>query len=425
MLAFYIVCGIPFFVYSCWKLWQYKAAPLMQKRYPLLLFATAIFLFLMLSRNVLINLNACILQIYCNNIPYQVEASIQALILIPMVMIFTTRVFFLWFDLKWNERISNLEWWKHINQKEASWFIKHKQTIGSFNDYMSKYLFIGFIFYMILFIILVIVADDDDSIETIETLFVRIPIIISLFLSPILLCCMPESDTLNIRHELSIIIIIWDFACIYFSITESMELQKKYQFMVITTSIMNIITEFGVTYLTILYPINSFMIIKPQALQLQIHQNSSDSNDWATYICQSSDNFNRFMSFLVKEIAIENLCFLLEICQLKKQYYNNTGNHLGFYLQLPDDLPTSSIIHQSADLDKKMVLLYDKYIDDAAQLQLNISYCNKQAIALKLEKLKESEKDNSQDLELLLLYEDILIEVQQLLQNSWIRFHCN
>ena len=415
--------GVPFSVYSCWMLWKHKSNVLMQKRYPFLLFTTVLYLFLMLSRNAFIADGVCVLQSWCDNMTDKLDAALRALLVIPVVLIFTTRVFFLWFDLKWNHRISNLEWWKHINLKQASWFTKHKTTIGSFNHFMSKYICAGYIIYMLLFGILLIVTEPGMT-NMIETLFVRAPIVFSMVLCPTLLYLMPSSDTIRIRYELTIIIAIWEFSCIYFSMTGPLDLQRKYQFMAILTSAMNIAMVFVLTYLSILYPINRLILKDDIELKL-----SNPTSHWSIYICESSKNFNQFMSFLVKEIAIENLCFVLEICQLKKQYHTKdnsdteTDTDIGFYLELPDDLPLSSILQESTDLDQRIVLLYNKYVIDSAQLQLNISYASKQQITENVVALQQqNENVDKDDMELLLIYENILVEVQLLLQSSWIRF---
>ena len=243
---------------------------------------------------------------------------------------------------------------------------------------------------------------------------------------------MPSFDTMHIRHELTIIIAIWMIACLYFSITESLDLQKTYQFMVVMSSTVNILVSFGVTYVSILYPINRLITTDDIKLKLS-DQNSIATSDWMIYICQSSENFNQFMSFLVKDMAIENLCFILEICQLKKQYNSQdkqdktnsdtSAINLGFYLELPDDLPLSSILQESTDLDQRIILLYNKYITDSAQLQLNMSYTIKQQITENIIKLQQdNEKIDKADMELLLIYENILAEVQLLLYSSWLRF---
>ena len=135
----------------------------------------------MLTRNTFIKTEVCVLQRCCDNITYKLDLTIKALLIIPLVLTFTTRVF-LWYDLKWNHKISTLEWWKHINREQASWFIKHKKTIGSFNHFMSKYLCVGCIIYMLLLVILLIVTDTQMT-KMIELLFMEFPCYFSHFVS--------------------------------------------------------------------------------------------------------------------------------------------------------------------------------------------------------------------------------------------------
>lgn len=119
---------------------------------------------------------------------------------------------------------------------------------------------------------------------------------------------------------------------------------------------------------------------------------------------------------------------MLEICQIKKQYIQtSTDQHthvsLGFYLDLPKDLPTSSILQESPDLDKRIWIMYNKYIIDSANLQLNISYENKKNLENTITKLQENENKDKNDKQLLLIFEDVMIEVESLLRSSWTRFY--
>ena len=119
---------------------------------------------------------------------------------------------------------------------------------------------------------------------------------------------------------------------------------------------------------------------------------------------------------------------MLEICQIKKQYIQtSTDQHthvsLGFYLDLPKDLPTSSILQESPDLDKRIWIMYNKYIIDSANLQLNISYENKKNLENTITKLQENENRDKNDKQLLLIFEDVMIEVESLLRSSWTRFY--
>eukprot|EP01084_Bolivina_argentea_P286702 491856_1 len=161
-LIFYILVATPFFIYCFYKTWLNRNELFIQKRYYQQLYVTLIFLFLLVSRNVLANPNICFITTICN-IEYQWQLMIEMFIVLPMVITFTSRVWFLYYDLKWNQIISNIDWWKHVNIKQIyscsnNWIIKHKTTLGSFNNYMYKYLCLSFIIYMIVAIIVCVTS---------------------------------------------------------------------------------------------------------------------------------------------------------------------------------------------------------------------------------------------------------------------------
>lgn len=306
--AFYVLIYLPFVIYSFVILWKHKNNPLMQKRYPLLSYITVIFLFLMAGQTAFINqespsLTMCILQTFCKNSSVATEGIVQAIFLIPLITVFTLRVYVLYFDLKWNEGIANSEWWKHINSNEGNWFIRSKtgQTNNCLSHWLRfRYLYIGVVLYLLLFIILNGLVVSDHGAVKLEIIFIRIPIIISFISTAIFLYLMPHFDTIRIRFELIIIIIIWDFTCIYFGLTGGMQLAKKSYIVSITSIIMNYLVGISITYISILYPIGHLITKNKFETELVQNQNDQNERNWKTYICASVDNFNHFMRFLVK-----------------------------------------------------------------------------------------------------------------------------
>eukprot|EP01083_Nonionella_stella_P232134 819191_1 len=128
-------------------------------------------------------------------------------------------------------------------------------------------------------------------------------------------------------------------------------------------------------------------------------------------------------------MAVENLAFILEIYQLKAKYANDPMYHdgVGEYIKLPSDLPVSSIVDSSKDLPKQILLFYNKYIIDFAELQLNISYEIRQKIESDISELNQTNVCNKTDGEtyeksVLFIYDAAVLEVTKLLFNSFSRF---
>ena len=54
-----------------------------------------------------------------------------------MVIITTTRVWFLYYDLNYNVSLISHEWWSTISD-DKDWFIKNKNKYGSWSNFMWK-----------------------------------------------------------------------------------------------------------------------------------------------------------------------------------------------------------------------------------------------------------------------------------------------
>ena len=172
-------------------------------------------------------------------------------------------------------------------------------------------------------------------------------------------------------------------------------------------------------------------------------------------------NFTSFMQFLVREMAIENLAFITEVVQIKQKFIKqvkninvpnicdtpsdnnkcdgidvkyknepkesqtniNNNNHsdsfdFGYILNLPSDIPQSSLLQIKNDLDKQWTLIYNKYIYSLAPLAINISYEMRQ----KCEKDIKNISLIKDSIEKLKIFDDILVEVHRLLSQSYFRY---
>ena len=80
------------------------------------------------------------------------------LVVAPMMVLLTSRIWFLHFDLRYNVSILNYNWWETITN-ETNWYIRNKKTYGSFKKYMWKYILLFIILWSIISIVCWFVND--------------------------------------------------------------------------------------------------------------------------------------------------------------------------------------------------------------------------------------------------------------------------
>ncbi len=134
-----------------------------------LAFSAVICCTLLTTKAILFNENGCFVDRLCKNdyVSAQAYFAVEQFVLIPLLITFTTRVWILFYDLRyeiyahfqrqalpptlnynkqhnknrWNEIVLNMEWWTHITEKKMNkhWILKYKRTLGSLDKfYMTK-----------------------------------------------------------------------------------------------------------------------------------------------------------------------------------------------------------------------------------------------------------------------------------------------
>lgn len=315
-----------------------------------------------------------------------------------IMVLLVIRSWFLYYDLKYSQAVHSHKWWEKysIASFKQSWFIVNKNKYGE----LSKYIYTLILISSILSIVVVIIGielNNQDIYAATTTLFAVICTIFMIYLFR----KMPKYyDVLWIRKEIRYLIIGYTITHVYFIVTAAAGLDQKYiQIQWVHTYVEEIIA-IGTLVIPILYPC---YISYRMTRDIETHRKDSDNEvetdnkyaakTWQKYVnmkCdeneQDDQNWNRFMRHLIKEFAVENLCFVLEVIQFKQQFIPNynllfrdgkvkTENDLfGWFIKIPSSLPISSIIESNRNqFNIQVVQIYEKYIASSAELAINIS----------------------------------------------------
>ena len=335
-----------------------------------------------------------------------------------MTTILTLRVWLLFYDLKHGKAILSHEWWSTISD-EKDWFIRNKNRYGSFRKFLWKPTIIIIISLLSMGISLSFVPEKIAINARQITLGLNNLYWIFLVF---LFCKMPkEYDTLLIRKEINRLVIFYAFSTVWYTIsTQTIEKTVPYiayWYNVFYTYLFTIVISAMVT----LWPHydkslqikrrqsqeNSMSDPSLSSQQIAKQRSRSVSDDysfWTVYVNAVSDdkNWNKFMRHLIKELAVENLCFVLETMQFKRlmipepdklfvdENQNENAkkkqhielhdvwiddNKFGWFMKLPNGLPQSSIIANSkGNYIEQINKIYDKYLSKDALLEINISF---------------------------------------------------
>eukprot|EP01084_Bolivina_argentea_P224363 379421_1 len=138
----------------------------------------------------------------------------------------------------------------------------------------------------------------------------------------------------------------------------------------------------------------------------------TDGNDkhthvrsWQRYVndCEDDTKFNTFVRHLTREFATENIYFILEIIQYKRQFMSDhaiqtyLGNKVyvcdanaGWIMKLPCCLPQSLIIKKyKGQFVKQIEQFYRKYVAWEATMAINMSYESRKKFMTQMNKANE------------------------------------
>ena len=323
----------------------------------------------------------------------------------PTFVLITCRVWLLYFDLKFGEAILAYSWWETVVNDHRNWWIQNKRTYGSFKRYIYKRVII---FISIWWLIICLGA---YYLPTMYLLSVTIiPDSFWCFMV-YLFCKMPKHyDVFYIRKEINRLVIFYIFPTAWYAVTRGGEIDSKYLIISWISGYLIVPISCAITAIITLLPYYENKTIRRQAsVMAQIKENSTSNMDtcpyygnlWVLYVnsCDDDNHWNQFMQHLIREIAVENLCFVLECIQFKQQlikkFYpdykaqksksdkvddnvnkdEDDDQKIGWIIPLPPCLPSCSIITDNIDRPRAQIYeIYMKYIHDDARLLVNISY---------------------------------------------------
>lgn len=359
---------------------------------------------------------------------------------IPRQLLLATRVWLLFYDLKHAQSLLRHKWWTIISN-EQDWYLKNKKKYGSFK-YILKYFIVLILTFWIFYLFACKYAPD--IVAPITGMFCQIIYVVMI----VCFCKMPSIyDALKIRKEINLMSAIFFVQATYMATDAIFEFSMKYSFYPIITSI-------SVPIVAILFGI--IMVLMPNwdttlnnvdsdfkeedSVTLSSDTNETKNREkcklyksWQMYVndCPDDERWNIFIRHLIREFASENLCFLLELMQYKQQFVDWDSilnerlyfkdDEKGWIIKLPPNLPQSAIISENKNNYQLQVqLLYRKYIEESAGLQVNTSFASKSIFMSKYVELSSLQEN-----ELMIIFDNILESVLQNLASSFIRFRMN
>ena len=163
----------------------------------------------------------------------------------------------------------------------------------------------------------------------------------------------------------------------------------------------------------------------------------TDTADWTRVISRDIENLNRFMRYLCRSFCVENMLFMIEVMQFKQaisEKYTKTSSDIGIdvgvFLKFYDaeknkaDIPKSSIVYNENNytVNQQILKLYEKYIDENAALQVNISHETRQKLSEVVLSADFGTTENSDVEQLAKVFDEVITDVHILLSGLWWRF---
>lgn len=204
------------------------------------------------------------------------------------------------------------------------------------------------------------------------------------------------------------------------------------------------IFNFGLIYGSVIYPNKLYIKIYEKQRKSEIMSQNSEMSisrenietNWTEIINKKIDYLNRFMRYLCRSFCVENMLFLIEIMQFKQEVINKydgkiNDKNVGVLYVLYDlnqdknDIPKSGIVYNEHNLsiNQQILKLYEKYIDENALFQINISY----EIRMKIARIVLNEEfDKNDDIQgLVKIFDEGIHEIYLLLHGLFVRFSCD
>eukprot|EP01084_Bolivina_argentea_P093456 168071_1 len=372
MILFIVILTINFAIYLpigayfTWKFWTLRNNIFIAKRRPLLVLISIIFIYAWL-------LGARTIDVY--DVVYQIEGNKYVLVLITdtgwlCVNAVVVRMWLLYFDYKRANHLSSLRWKMKIDSTTTPWTLKHK--------YLSnlKYLMlVCLIQWLLLQVVEIIgISIKNNGVRDASQLTFMI-----CFLIPMLIIAIKVrkfSDDYYIKMEMKLVLLWFIIFCVIFVGVVIPFLTMGSVTRVCTMAYLTCFVAFGCVLTWTAYPIYQLQK-RNKLLQLQNSHNKCMS---FTRFLSYRDGFESFAEQLIREFSLENLLFLLEMTQIKKQILNIgllDNTQIGFMLDFNNKVMhvkrQQTSIQNISDCLKNIGYIVDNYISDFGDYSINIS----------------------------------------------------
>ena len=163
------------------------------------------------------------------------------------------------------------------------------------------------------------------------------------------------------------------------------------------------------------------------------------AKNWTMIIKENIEILHLFMRFLCRSLCVENMLFLIEIMQFKREFIKKralmksggiSGGKIDYGIVIDlygeeeeQQIPKSAIVfsdYTEYSVNEQIRMIFDKYISDSAKLQINLSFADRSQLQELI--LSDEFMNNHDDEFLIKIMDDAISEIVLLLNGSWLRF---
>eukprot|EP01083_Nonionella_stella_P024175 66834_1 len=378
-----------------------------------------------------------------------------------LFFLLTVKVYHLYFEHQCNLYIADISWRKDLNPNDVNWYISHQSTLGN-----SMYLYKLCLIITLLFVALETIWQVLSFGETFLFVVVRATIIGSCLLFGTVSYFKVGSfeDVYCIKKEVFYQLLFMFSGLIgYIAVNIIFDNcfpgnpRQKWLFIL-----------FPVTYL-LLVPMGMWCILYPLYICKRTGDSSHEHTETTILKSEGIDDlttalsdykwFKSFMKYLVSEFCTENLLFVVELFQIKREFQKrhrgkiyvpkthtldanldsneyirvDFGRHIEYvvlFCRTCDGMlcfdvrrtATNNIILDHDDFWTQMKHLYTKYIKTGSDCELNISHETRTKLSNVFESMDAVQKESYSDLYSIL--DPCGVEMLYLLNDPFQRFLC-
>eukprot|EP01083_Nonionella_stella_P013124 36990_1 len=385
--------------------------------------------------------------------------------------LFLVKVFSLYFKQQYAICVVDMAWKTEINPDEKlNWFIMHKRTYGD-PIYCAKLLAIPFVISVLINTIISIVFGESLVLDFTQLFIASMPIIASFV---IFYKSRKLDDVHKIRNEtlyqciiLMIALSFYLIVFLFFKLAQPSDPETGHRIEWLLRNFVADLCAIGLSLVPTAYPVilyHSTHLEYKISIELsnsdlrQAHQTETIMS--ITQVMSKYKSFKAFMDHLILEFSPEAMLFLVELIQVKHDYFHHVSKELSkkknsqdnlevdkemlsefqvqnkkgsknissvFYglhhksltsVNIPTAIPKSVILGQQSSCRDRMTALYNKYIATGSHHELNLSSSRRQQLKL----IFENEDDTVEVRELINCMDEAAMEILLLLQDPFRRF---